>query len=210
MATWSELLGYTASGTVLGLAAKAILDVVLAERSHTLELRRRFFDTKLEASLAAIREVKVATSLLRIQCALFRRSLQPVGSVHPKILEAMSQSIQETADRFKHSSLGEAWATLGFFYGDRVFASDKGMRDQVMRLVERISQLSFIGDSMAESLSHARTASVPDPGMAATLLEHIGKVLLQINQLDEEARALDDLVDRLTPELSRSFGRLRV
>jgi hypothetical protein len=88
MATWSEIIGYTASGTVLGLAAKAILDVVLAERSHTLELRRRFFDRKLEASLTAIREVKVATSLLRIQCALFRRSLQPVGSVHPKILEA--------------------------------------------------------------------------------------------------------------------------
>jgi len=97
MASWTEALGYAATGTVVGLIAKAALDFIGGERAHTLELRRRFFDKKLENSLAALSTAKTATSLLRGQCALVRRVVE--GGVHPQIFESASHGIQEALDR---------------------------------------------------------------------------------------------------------------
>lgn len=63
MATWIEILGYTSTGTVLGLLVKSIFDALHTERAHTLELRRHFFDKKLEITIKGLTDAKMATDV---------------------------------------------------------------------------------------------------------------------------------------------------
>lgn len=128
MSTWIEIFGYTSTGTVLGLLVKSIFDALHTERAHTLELRRHFFDKKLEITIKGLTDAKMATSSLRSFCALFNKAMDNPGTVHPEVLTSMTKGFSETAERLKQSDLS-ASATFGFFYGKLFFDSTNETRD---------------------------------------------------------------------------------
>lgn len=208
MATWIEILGYTSSGTLLGLLAKAVFDALHAERAHILELRRHYFDKKLDLTIKGLTDTKMLTSSLRSLCALYKKGIDSSGSFHPQVISTMSQGIAETAMRLKQSDL-TASASFGFLYGKLFFTADDEMRKNLSRISDLMSELMRKADTTPELLSRIKTCDKAAE-MLPEIKEILSSYLLLFNQLDSEAQSLDNKLDEFTEKVSASFGKLRV
>ena len=104
---WLAFLSSAAIGSLLGLLAKEGIDWLRAERTHRLELRQRYFDAKLDATIRVIRQMKHATAALRSFTSLVKENEESGGWIHPSLLGVVTQSFGKNGEKVTTSSPGE-------------------------------------------------------------------------------------------------------
>ncbi len=209
---WLPLLSSAAIGSLLALLAKEGIDWLRAERSHRLELRTRYFDAKLDATIRVIKQLKTATMTLRSFTTFVKENEETGGWLHPGLLNIVSQSWGKSSDAVNQEAAGMV-ALLGFYYDDEVARLAESGGGAPTPLLQKFSEFFFHVEKSTEAQNVLNQAVPPPPDVkevAQKVLEfHDQQVKASIGDLAKLADALDELANRLVRRMREDYKGIR-
>src|SRR5688572_29806722 len=110
-----ELLSSGVLGALIAIVAREVFGLMHANRAHTLELRKRLFDRKVDVTLTSITQLKLFTTSFRSFIEAKQRSFARQEPLSAVVLEAMEESFREELRRVMDVAPG-AQSLLRFFY----------------------------------------------------------------------------------------------
>ncbi|MEA2337905.1 MAG: hypothetical protein QOE82_1912, partial [Thermoanaerobaculia bacterium] len=209
---WLALLSSAAIGSLLGLLAKEGIDWLRAERSHRLELRTRYFDAKLDATIRVIKQLKTATIMLRSFTTLVKENEETGGWIHPGLLNIVSQSWGRGSESVNEEAAGMV-ALIGFYYDDEVARVAETGGGTPTPLLQKFSEFFFHVEKSIEA-QNVLNQTVPPPPDLREVAEkarafHDQQVTASIGDLAKLADALDELANRLVRRMRDDYKGIR-
>src|SRR6185369_14992161 len=159
---WLQFLASAAIGSLLGLLAKEAIDWLRAERAHRLDLRRRYFDAKLDATIRVIKQIKTATSVLRAFTKLVKENEDTGGWIHPVLLNIVSNSFGKSGDQLNQEAAGMI-ALLGFYYDEDVARLAETGGGAPTPLLQKFSEFMFRIEKIGEAQNVLNAPVEPPP-----------------------------------------------
>ncbi len=207
---WLEFLASAAIGSLLGLLAKEGIDFLRAERSHRLLLQSKYFDSKLDATIKVIKQLKTSTSTLRSFTTIVKENEETGGWIHPMLLNVVTQNFGKSGEKVNEEAAGMA-ALLGFYYDE-----------ELARLANLKSPTPFL-HKLSEFMFHLEKASeiqgmlnaAPDaPAEVRESAEkqvqvHEDRVKALAPELAQFADSLDDLANQVIARMQKDFKTIR-
>ena len=207
---WLEFLASAAIGSLLGLLAKEGIDWLRAERNHRLELRQRYFDAKLDATIRVIRQMKNATTSLRSFTNLVKENEESGGWIHPGLLSIVTQSFGKNGEKVNEEAAGMS-ALLGFYYDDEL-ANMAGLNSPTPFL-QKLSEFMFHIEKSTEA-QNVLNATVPPPPEVREIAEklvafHDEQMKATVPEMEKFADALDELANEVVRRMRKDFKGIR-
>jgi hypothetical protein len=209
---WLKFLASAAIGSLLGLLAKEGIDWLRAERAHRLELRQRYFDAKLDATIRVIKQMKSATSTLRTFIKLVKENEETGGWIHPALLNNVSQSFGKSSEQVNQEAAGMV-ALLGFYYDDELVRLAETGGGAPTPLLQKLSEFMFHIEKSMEAQNVLR-AVPPPPQEIKEIAEkavkfHDQELKSSITELAKLADSLDDLSNRVVKRMREDYKGIR-
>lgn len=209
---WLQFLASAAIGSLLGLLAKEGIDWLRAERAHRLELQRRYFDAKLDATIRVIRQIKTATANLRSFAKLVKENEETSGWIHPVILNSVSQSFGKGGERINEEAAGMV-ALLGFYYDDDLQRLAESGGEPQTPLLQKFSEFMY----HIEQSTEAQQVLNAQPAPPAEVLEiarkkvdfHDQAMKASIEGVASLADALDKLANSVVARMRDDYKHVR-
>lgn len=209
---WLALLSSAAIGSLLALLAKEGIDWLRAERSHRLELRQRYFDAKLDATIRVIKQLKTATMTLRSFTTLVKENEETGGWLHPGLLNIVSQSWGKGAETINQEAAGMI-ALLGFYYDDEVARLAESGGGTPTPLLQKFSEFFYHIEKSTEAQNVLNQAVPPPPEMREVAEKvvafHDQQMKASIGDLARLADAFDELANRLVRRMKEDYSGIR-
>lgn len=156
MAVSLTVIANVAIGVVGTIIVESAWRLLVEGRRYTLDLKRRFFDAKLAATLDSIREWRTAYDYTRAALRGIEHSLKLPSPLDQLYLQAMLAQGQRQMEEVQRATRNVS-STLDFFYGERVAATLKKMNSlndamlpHVTDLLDALMRLKFAHERMAE------------------------------------------------------------
>jgi hypothetical protein len=208
--SWLEFLASAAIGSLLGLLAKEGIDWLRAERNHRLDLRQRFFDAKLDATIRVIRQMKNATTALRGFTSLVKENEESGGWIHPTLLNIVTQSFGKNGEKINEEAAGVS-ALLGFYYDDEL-ARMAGLNSPTP-LLQKLSEFMYHIEKSTEAQNVLDAPIPPSPDVRETaerLVQfHDEQMKATVPEMAKFADALDELANEVVRRMRRDFKDIR-
>lgn len=207
---WSHLVASAAIGSLLSLLAKEAIDWLRAERAHRLDLHRRYFDAKLDATLRIIKMVKTITSTLRQTISMARDLAH--GPVEESYLNQIAESHQQSVQRVRDEATGML-AVVGFYYDDELQRLVLTTNVSPTALLQKIT--AFVRN--VQACVEARQTIDQEPPAPDDILqiayhrlaEYDAKVQRDIADLVTMADSFDATADAIVTRMRRDFDKIR-
>lgn len=203
---WLQLLSSATLGSVLGLLAKEVLDALREKRAHRAELQKRYFDTKLDATLRAVRQIKTASSTLRTFVTIVRENEDTNGWIEPNLLNSVTRSMTAPLQRINDETAGVI-SLLGFYYDDDMVQLVESATPTP--LLQKISEFIFrIGEILRARA--VLDSTPPPPAQVQTAAQTIITTNEQelkgnIADLEKLAGALDQLANKVVGRMRENY-----
>ncbi len=209
---WLEFLASAAVGSLLGILLKEGIDWLRAERHHRLELRQRYFDAKLDATIRVIRQMKTATAALRSFTKLVKENEETGGWIHPHMPNIVSQSFGKSGERVNEDAAGMV-ALLGFYYDDEVAQLAESGGGAPTPLLQKMSEFMFHAQKSTEA-QNVLNQTVPPPPEIKDIAEklvafHDQELKASVDDLAKLADALDATANRLVARMRQDYESIR-
>lgn len=208
---WSHW-AFAALGSLLGLLAKELLEWWRSERGHRLELRQRYFDAKLDATLRVIRLIKTVSANLRHMMGIINEATQAQVTIDTRITDQIAQSHSEAIKRVTDEAVGML-AVIGFYYDDELQhlaqTANTGPMPLLMKLGDFHQHVALHADAR-EALD--RQPPPPDEILEIArhrLAEFDAKVIQDITDLARIADELDETANTIVRRMRRDFKGIR-
>lgn len=209
---WLALLGPGAIGVVLGIVGKELFGWLRAERDHRLQLRGKFFDAKLEASILIIRQLKTAAMTLRAFTTLVKENEETGGYLHPTILNSLSQSWGKSIEGVNQEAAGTI-ALLGFYYDEEVVRLADSSEGLPTPLFQKLSEFLYHVENSTQAQNVLNQPVPPSPDLAKAAEERVAfhdqQMRAAITDLSKLADALNDLANRLVTRMKEDYKGVR-
>jgi hypothetical protein len=202
---WMEVLGSAAIGSLLGLLAKEGLDFLRSERAHRLELQRRYFDAKLNATIQIIRQTKTATASLRRLLSLIHSHEATPNYIRPEFFRSMGESETNALQQIQHETVGTA-SLLGFYFDHDVRALIEDVEPTALQVTQEFSKLMHYGDEREK----ARAVDPPTEESTFAVAFYDAAVRDQVTILLDQVNTVDQNSDRLVRRLRAEYERLDI
>lgn len=189
------------------------MEFLRAERGQRLELQRRYFDAKLEATIQIIRQAKTATAGLRRLLALVHSHEATDQRIRPEFFNSLGESEAASMQQVQKEAVGAA-SLLGFYYDDEVKSLLEDAEPTTLEVTQAFSKLMQYADLRDQA--RAQEPKTDDVTLAeafydAAVRDQATLLLHQVNAVDQNC---DRLIHRLraeyeTLDIFRQTGGLR-
>src|SRR5207237_6041489 len=191
---------------------KEAIDWLRTERTHRLDLRRRYFDAKWDATVRVIKQIKTATSVVRAFTKLVKENEDSGGWIHPALLNMISNSFGKSGEQLNQDAAGMA-ALLGFYYDEEVARLAETGGGTPTPLLQKFSEFLFRLEKIAEA-QNVLNATVQPPSEIKDIAEkviefHQQELSANVGELAKLADAFDKLANRLVRRTREDFKDIR-
>jgi hypothetical protein len=201
-----------AIGSLLSLLIKEGIDWLRAERSHRLDLRRRYFDAKLDATTRVIRLIKTASGNLRHIMTIIKETAETNVILNTTITDQIARSHSESLKRVTEEATGML-AVMGFYYDDELQLLTQTANTGPTPLVQKMSEFIQHVALHAEARQVLdRQPPPPDDIIEIAhhrLAEYDAKVGQDIIDLARIADDLDETANTIVRRMRKDFDPIR-
>src|SRR5207237_6494507 len=191
---------------------KEAIDWLRTERTHRLDLRRRYFDAKLDATVRVSEQIKTGTSVVRAFTKLVKENEDSGGWIHPALLNMISNSFGKSGEQLNQDAAGMT-ALLGFYYDEDVARLAETGGGAPTPLLQKFSEFMFRLEKITEA-QNMLNAPVPPPDEVKDIAQktirfHEKELKANVGELAKLADAFDELANRLVRRTREDFKDIR-
>lgn len=205
---WGELITGGAIGSALGFLGKEVFDVIKINRSHSLELKKRYFDLKINTSLEAIKEWKVVTQK-SMQFFEVLRLATKREDIPPSVVQEFYTNYQRSIERLNQETKNVT-TVLQFFYDssrlkqlDDIGATAKKLLISYAQAVDVSEMATFIqGTDAFKSLSKEKQEEIID--------KRFSEFSQKCDSVYDYFEKIDGFLDGLIESIKEDFRKYKV
>jgi hypothetical protein len=206
------------AGSFIGVVAKELVDIWKGRLVHRRDLQRRYFDAKLEHTLAAVTFLKSASAVVRSMgkdLARLVSTAEPISGASLSVAEiyqfvafstdliGINSNAKEKLEVLVKDEL-KAQAALGFFYGSRW----RTVSDAIEQKLDTINDVGRSVVSAFERFNAVAAACANEHEIRPELSSCIKELRAALAKLANLSTQLDEVSDAAVKLMASDFDRI--